>query len=150
MLASEQLSSPSGKVILSISGKIEQHNSGDEVLLDRQMLESLPQYQFTTETPWTEGPHQYQGVLLSELLRHIGARGDTIIAYALNDYFAEINLKQIRDYPIILALKNDGKAMRVRDKGPIWIMYPLSKYPELDNSIHHASMVWQLNRLEVR
>jgi len=57
VLASEPLSSPTGRVLLSVSGNIKQHNSGDEALLDRQMLESLPQYQFTTETPWTEGPH---------------------------------------------------------------------------------------------
>ena len=39
--------------------------------------------------------------------------------------------------------------MRVRDKGPIWIIYPLSDYPALRKEEHHHAMVWQLKALSV-
>lgn len=146
----DQLGNFNGPVILTVSGNLEHSNSPQGAQLNRQMLESLPQYQFTTVTPWTDGVHQYQGVLLSELLGRIGANGNTLVAHGLNDYYAEIDLQQIKGYPILLAMKSDGETMRVRDKGPIWLLYPMSDYPELDSSIHHASMVWQLNRLEIR
>ena len=153
--AADALPMPKGTVILSISGAIAHSNGqgvdGDSVAnFDRAMLEALPRHQFSTETPWTDGSHQYQGVLLSVLLQHVGASGKKLVARALNDYHSVIDLAPIADYPVILAYAADGQAMRVRDKGPLWVLYPMSDFPELNTTFHHAGMVWQLRHLEVR
>ena len=40
-------------------------------------------------------------------------------------------------------------AMPVRDKGPLWAVYPLDGHPELNNEGTHAKMIWQVRRLDV-
>lgn len=143
------LTKPEGTVILTVSGHINNTNIGNEAQFDRQMLEQLPQTKITTHTPWTEGQHVYEGVLLSVFLKHIKASGDQLVAIALNDFRTEINLESIKNYPVLLAIKKDGASMRVRDKGPIWIIYPLSDYSELDTNQYYENMIWQLRSLEV-
>lgn len=146
----EELSKPDNTVLLTVSGKITHTNIDGKAQFDRRMLEQLPQTKIVTHTPWTEGKHVYEGVLLNTLLEKIGASGQKLIATALNDYQTEINLTFIKNYPVLLAMKTDGVPMRVRDKGPIWIIYPLIDYSELDAIEHYEKMIWQLNRLEVQ
>ena len=149
MSMAADLSKPEGTVILTVSGNIDNTNVNGEAQFDRQMLEQLPQTKITTYTPWTEGLHVYEGVLLNTLLEQVGASSDKLVAKALNDYHTKIDLAALKDYPILLAIKTDGVPMRVRDKGPIWIIYPLSDYAELDTIKHHEDMIWQLGSLEV-
>ena len=52
-------------------------------------------------------------------------------------------------YPVILALKADGQYMTVREKGPIWIVYPLDQNPALRSDTIKSRMVWQLKALVV-
>ena len=149
MSMAADLSIPGDNVILTVSGNIDNTNVNGEAQFDRQMLEQLPQTKITTHTPWTEGLHVYEGVLLNTLLKQVGASGHKLVAKALNDYHTEIDLESLGDYPILLAFKTDGAFMRVRDKGPIWIIYPLSDYSELDTIKHYENMIWQLSSLEV-
>ncbi|UXI03304.1 oxidoreductase [Photobacterium sp. TY1-4] len=141
---------PQETVILTVSGQIEQTNALHQAQFDRQMLLQLPQSTITTQTPWTEKAHVYEGVLLRDFLHYVGAQGHTLSATALNDYQTQIDLDVIQPYPVLLALKENGRLMRVRDKGPIWIIYPLSEHPELDQPQHHEDMIWQLRTLDVR
>ena len=141
------LPQPAGPVLLTVSGKIQQTNSPDGAHFDLAMLEALPQHTLETATPWTEGVNRYQGVLLSGLLDHLEASGRQMTAVALNDYQTLIDLEELRDYPVIIALRKDGDYMRIRDKGPLWIVLPLSDSKELDRPKYHAAMAWQLRTL---
>ncbi|MFQ1877342.1 hypothetical protein ACK36J_07910 [Aeromonas veronii] len=38
--------------------------------------------------------------------------------------------------------------MTLRNKGPLWIIYPLSDHPELNKELYHSRMVWQLTAIE--
>jgi hypothetical protein len=73
------------------------------------------------------------------------------VASALNDYKATIPFSDLDEYPVLLALSQNGAAMSVRDKGPIWMIYP---DPEPSGEFVHqhrnAKMVWQLERLQLR
>ncbi|MEJ6114555.1 hypothetical protein [Aeromonas salmonicida] len=51
---------------------------------------------------------------------------------------------------MLLAEKQDGKVLTLRNKGPLWIIYPLSEYPELNKEVYHSRMVWQLTALEIK
>ena len=145
----EHLPQPLDQAVLTISGLIEHANVDGNADFDLSMLEALPQHQFETQTPWTTESHHYQGVRLSTLLAYVGAQGSKLKALALNDYRVEMDVAHLEQYPAILALKRDGSYMPVRDKGPLWILYPLSDFPELDRSPYHAYMVWQLRELQV-
>ncbi len=39
--------------------------------------------------------------------------------------------------------------MTPRDKGPIWMIYPISKFPELNTEMYSSSAIWQLTDIVV-
>jgi hypothetical protein len=139
---------PANPLILTVTGELGCCPQG-QALFDLQRLDALPQVEVNTLTPWTDQEDSYQGVRLSVLLDELEARGQRIDATALNDYSMLLNLQAAREYPVILATRKNGKVMRVRDKGPIWVIYPLSDFPELRKEEHHQAMVWQLKSLNI-
>lgn len=139
-----------GPVLLTVEGSITETNAGDRAELDRATLTALGLHKVRTSTPWTNGVVEFEGPLLCDLLDFLGARGTKLFASALNDYTAEIPIEDCRRYPVILALRQDGRNLRVRDKGPIWIVYPRDDHPELYREIVNSRWVWQLARLDVR
>lgn len=141
------LQAPAGRVILTVSGNITHTNDGDRAVFDRDMLEALGGAELAVTTPWTDGRQVFQGVLGKRILETVGARGERMLARAINDYQVEIPLSDLRDYPVLFALKQNGKYMRVRGKGPIWIVYPRETYPELDTDVITDRWVWQLKEI---
>ena len=144
------LASPEGKVILTVSGNIENTNSGDKAEFDITMLEALGVSSLELETPWTKGRQKFSGVLGSQILDAVGAQGKVVVARALNDYQVEIPLSELRQYPILFALKLNGSYMRVRDKGPVWIIYPKETYPEFDKDEYYENWIWQLSGVHIQ
>ena len=143
------LPSPTGEVILTIQGNIERKNAPEGAQFDRQMLEALGIERLRTSSPWTDGVPEFEGVPARKVMEAVGARGTTVIASALNDYQAEIPVSDFADYPVLFALKMDGRDLTVRDRGPIWIVYPRDDFSELRNERVNARWVWQLNGLTV-
>jgi hypothetical protein len=142
------LATPKGTVILRVLGEIEHTNQGDAALFDRDMIEALGMETLVTETPWTEGEVTFEGVQAKRLLEVLGAHGDHVLARALNDYTVEIPADDLEVRDLFLALKMDGRYLRVRDKGPIWVIYPFSGRPELNTPVYHNRAIWQLEQLE--
>lgn len=141
---------PTGPVILTISGNIQAPSSERIVKLDRAMLKSVGVSKLKTSTAWTAGESEFEGVLARDLLEAVGAEGTVVIATALNDYVTSIPLRELYDYPVLLAWKMDGKDLEIRDKGPLWIVYPRDQYEELRSSMIDKHWVWQLSELEIR
>lgn len=145
----DALPSPEGKIILTVSGNIGNTNSGDKAEFDLAMLEALGVSELKLETPWTEGLQIFNGVLASKVLNAVAAQGKMVVARAINDYQVKIPVSELRQYPILLALKQNGSYMRVRDKGPIWVIYPIMSYPELDNGKTNDKWIWQLSGIHM-
>ncbi len=139
---------PANPVILTVSGELECCPDGT-AYFDLERLDALAQTTVKTITPWTEAEESFQGVRLDQLLTALGAQGTQLEAVALNDYSTRFTTQALLQYPVILATRKEGQLMRVRDKGPIWIIYPLSDYPALRKEEHHHAMVWQLKALSV-
>lgn len=144
------LATPSGKVILTVSGNIANTNADGKALFDRQMLEALGVSELTVETAWTDGRPTFSGVVGSKILDAVGAEGTTVVARAINDYKVEIPVSDLRRYPVLFAMQQDGRNMRVRDKGPIWIIYPRETYPELDTEQYKDRWIWQLEAIHIK
>jgi hypothetical protein len=136
--------------LLTLSGKIAAPNQGDLLVLDAAALDALPQVTIETDTPWTDGRTVFEGVSLAAVLALAGADGVTLRAIALNDYAVDIPVSDLTDPSIIIARSMNGAALRVRDFGPLWIVYPLSDNPKYRNEATHSKMIWQLNRIEIR
>ncbi len=145
--ADAPLPAPAGEIILTVSGKITRTNGDNSAKFDRAMLEALGQSDLAVTTPWTDGVQQFRGVLGNLVLDAVGAEGDMITAQAINDYQIKIPVSDLRNFPVLFALQQNGKYMRVRDKGPIWIVYPRQTYPELDTDLITDRWVWQLKAL---
>lgn len=146
----EALTPPTGTVVLTVTGRIAHKTSADRAEFDRAALESLGIHKLRTSTAWTDGTPTFEGPLLCDLLNRVGASGTTLVARALNDYTVQIPIDDCRKYPVILALKRDGRDLQRRDKGPIWVVYPRDDYPELRSEQVNTRWIWQLGEIEVR
>lgn len=146
--AAEPLPMPKGPVLLTVSGKIEQTNAQGQARFDREMLEALGISSIETETVFTDSRQRFEGVPLRAVLERVGARGGTIRARALNDYEITIPMTDLKYNPL-LAMKANGELLKMRDKGPLWIVYPRDDYSALLEKIYDSRWVWQLNRLHV-
>ena len=143
------LARPEGKTILTVSGKIENGNAKDGAQFDRAMLEALGMETIKTSTPWYDGVVTFEGVRLDALMKLVGAKGTTVRAIALNDYATTIPIEDFGRFGVLLALKRDGTYMTVRDKGPLFIVYPYDSDPQLQSQTYYGRSAWQLARLVV-
>lgn len=144
------LAIPAGPTILTISGQIGVTNAGETALFDRAMLEALGLTSFQTRTPWYTAPVTFEGVKMTTLMECVQATGEILSVTALNDYTSEIPIADFTRYHPIMALKRDGKYMEVRDKGPLFVVYPYDSAPELQSQRFYSRSPWQIARMEVR
>jgi hypothetical protein len=137
-------------VVLTLSGKVRLPAGSDKAQFDMAALEKLPQHSFTTLTPWYPQPRKFTGPLLRDVLALVGVRNGTLKAVALNDYRVTIPAEDAQRYDMIVARLLDDKPMPVRDKGPLFIIYPFDQVPELRNAIYYSRSAWQLKAIEVQ
>jgi hypothetical protein len=144
------LDKPSGDVILTITGHVSHANVGDTAQFDAAMLEKLASRSGQMETPWTTGKVTFSGPLLRAVLDEAGADGTKLTVKALNDYSADVPMDDARQLDTILAMRMDGNPMSVRDKGPLFLVYPFDLDPGLYNEKYFSRSVWQIKEIEVR
>ncbi|KXS38567.1 MAG: hypothetical protein AWU55_1354 [Halomonadaceae bacterium T82-2] len=144
------LETPGGPVILTVTGDIANTNAPGEARFDRAMLLALPQHETATHTPWHDGRVVFSGPLGRDLLDAVGARGSELRVTALNDYASSIPVSDFRQHDVILAMSADGKRLRIRDQGPLFVIYPFDDEPDLLNETVMTRSVWQLSRIDVR
>lgn len=114
--------------------------------LTLQDLDALPQVTIRTSTPWHQGEQVFAGPSLLGLIKHHGIEGKLLLAEAINDYHSLIPIDELTAEHPILATRRNGNTMSVRDKGPIFIIYPYSTIGKIQARILSQS-VWQLVRL---
>lgn len=146
----DPLPSPTEKPILTIAGNISTANKNGEAQFDRPMLESLGLLTVETTTPWYTGPVKFEGVSLDKLMKLVGASGERAVVVALNDYSSEIPMADFAKYNVILALKRNGEYMPVKDKGPLFVIYPFDSVPELKSQTYYGRAVWQVAKIIVK
>lgn len=149
-LQADDLPTPQGPVILTVSGHIAATNADGAAAFDRDMLLALGTRSFTTNTMWTDGPQAFAGVPLKTLMDRLGVTGGTLRTVALNDYAVEIPFSDVEEDAALLALDRNGTPMAVRDKGPVWLVYPYDLDARFRSETYHSRSVWQLHRIEVR
>jgi len=145
----QSLAEPEGEVILTVSGALDVTNVGGTAQFDLEMLEALDATTFETSTIWTEGTHSFTGVSLDTLLERLGVEGETLRATAINDYAVDIPVSDAVEGGPILAYRMDGETMSVRDKGPLWVIYPYDASSDYRSEVTYSRSIWQLDRIEV-
>lgn len=144
------LEKPEGRVILTIEGTISQTNNGAQAQFDMKMLEKLPQHSFSTKTPWYPDSVTFTGPLLRDVLAAVGAKGSKITAVALNDYKTEIPLDDATRHDVIVARLMNNRPMPVREKGPLFIVFPFDTKAELRTELYYNRAAWQLSVLRIK
>jgi hypothetical protein len=146
--SAEPLPSPSGPILLTVSGAISETNAPGEARFDRIMLEAIGSEAIETTTAWTDGVRRFDGVPLAAVLERIGAHGKILHAVAHNDFRISIPASSL-SYGPILAMRMDGRPLSIRDKGPLWIVYPRDRERALQDPRQDSLWVWQLKSLRV-
>ncbi|MDZ4146521.1 MAG: hypothetical protein U1D29_18580 [Burkholderiales bacterium] len=137
-----------GRVVLTITGQLDLANDAGKATFDMRMLEALPQHSFTTSSPWYKTPVKFTGPLLADVLKAAGARGVTLNAVALNGYKVRIPTSDA-SLGVVLARLIDDQPLSVRDRGPLFIVYPFDSAAALKTSTYYGRSIWQLSAIEV-
>ena len=88
------LQRPSGKVALTLRGKVQTTNQGGQAVFDLAMLAELPQKQFTGMTHWEKTPLKFGGPLLRDVFAAAQVTGTQVHATASDGYrvsFPKVN-----------------------------------------------------------
>lgn len=109
----QSLKAPIGPVILTVTGKIAQTNRGafdeskdiffknQQVKFDRAaafdiaMLEALSQKTIEADYPQGGALHKFQGPLLRDVLKAVGADGRVVKVLAIDGYNQDIDMREI-------------------------------------------------------
>lgn len=128
---------------------LQDSKSGQSTTFTDADLTALPQESFETETIWTEGVVTFSGPSLKSVIDHAGVAPGDVELYAINDYNVVLPIEKIEDGAPIVANRINGAPFSVRDKGPLWIVFPYDDESQYDTEEYFALSVWQLNRLNV-
>lgn len=113
-----------------------------------QSFEALGLISLVTKTPWDQTPVEFSGVPLSTFAAAIGANGRDLRFVALNDYSVTIPAAD-QDYQPLLATRRNGSVLPVRDKGPLFLVYPFDQRPELSNETIFSRCIWQIAEAQI-
>ena len=113
-------------------------------------LLALPQTTVVTKNDYVDTAATFQGPRLRSVLQPLNVEADaTLKMVALNDFSSNVPAVDAFDYDVILAVLRDGEPMSVRDKGPIWVIYPMDDHAELQDNSFNGRLVWQLKSIAV-
>ena len=135
-------------VLLTIAG-LEDVAKDGTICYTLAMLRRMGTREIRTTTIWYDGVQRFEGIDLSVLVRTFGLTGGTLRVDALNDYSAEIPVRDAVPGGPLIAWSRNGERMTLRDKGPLWLVYPYDDKVAYQTETIYARSVWHLNRIEV-
>jgi hypothetical protein len=112
-------------------------------------LAALPQVSFTTTTIWTTESSTFSGPSLAAVLDSLGAQGAALTMIAVNDYKVEMPWSVMEQDAPIIANRINGEPFSVRDKGPLWVVFPYDANARFQTEEIYSLSIWQLNQIEI-
>ena len=123
--------------------------SGRQVF-EMEDLRAMPVATIETETIWTDGRQTFTGVPLEAMTAHLGLKDGVIEAVAINAYVVEIPVSDAVEGGPLIAYERNGAEMSVRDKGPLWVVYPYDSNPDYRSEEIYSRSIWQLEKITVK
>ena len=147
----DPIPAPTDDVIVTVTGKIGAINSGDSIQMDLPTIESVGLVDYTVEDPFEGAEVTFRGVLMRDLIElwQVDETATTLEMVALNDYVVDVPIADLREYPVVFALQEDGEYMPVARRGPAMLVYPYNHY-DLDPSVYNDFWIWQIASVNVR
>ncbi|SLN09689.1 Oxidoreductase molybdopterin binding domain protein [Roseovarius gaetbuli] len=136
-------------VVLTIT--LPQAESGDTavIALSEQDLRAFPAISFETSTIWTSGVQRFTGVPLLALLEHFKIEARELQMQAVNDYSITMPVDGITAGAPIIAYERNGKPMKLRDNGPLWLIYNYDANADYRTETVYSRSIWQLDRMAI-
>lgn len=145
LLAAGPAPAQSAAVVLTVndakSGRVVQFTDDD--------LMALPQRSFDTGTLWTKGVHSFSGPTLKSVLEAAGVASAELKLSAINNYSVSFPAEWIEDEVPIIANRIDGEPFPVREKGPLWLVFPYDSERRFKSEDVYSLSVWQLKQIDV-
>jgi hypothetical protein len=136
-------------VLLQVSPTYKPGADSLSVNFDRSRLDDLPQHEFTTSTIWTVGDLSFSGPSLLDILAAADVSGSTVHLVAANGYEVRMAWEEIEETVPIVATKIDGAPFSVREKGPLWVIFPYDLDASYRTEAVYALSIWQLTDVRV-
>jgi hypothetical protein len=140
---------PTGKPVLTVTGKISTTNQNGTLVLDQPVLSSLGVEQVRLYEPWAKQDLEFRGVWLQDLLAvaGIGADATRLHVTALDDYQVDLNLADIRSGGIMLATSaGDGSPIAIDKGGPTRIVF----MDGIKAGANADQWIWSLKTIDVQ
>lgn len=144
-----ELQKPTGTVLLTLTGNIKAKNTANAAVFDLKMLEELGFQKVITKTPWHKKTMVFEGPRGDVLLEKLGVTQGMMFIKALNDYVAKVPVEDFFKTGAILAMKGDGKFLSIRNKGPLFLIFPFDQSPDLKNDSYYTKSVWQIKSIHI-
>lgn len=137
--------------MLTIQGQIASENP---VEFNSFELAKLATTTVRTRSPFHESNKaviEFQGIRISDLLDRIdlATNIDELTLLAFDNYRATISIADVYRYPIIIALKKDEIPLSRSEGGPLFVVFPKSDYPELEDKYSQSDWVFYVTDLIV-
>lgn len=107
-------------------------------------LDALPQQRFTTSTIWTTAPTEFSGPALADVLALSGLGGGPLRLRAANNYSILLDPSMIEAAAPIVATRLNGQTFGLRDRGPLWLVFPYDADSRFRTEHTFAASIWQL------
>ncbi|MBL4874494.1 MAG: hypothetical protein JKY41_14205 [Rhodobacteraceae bacterium] len=125
-------------------------SDGAAVELTEEDLLAMEQFTVFTENEFVDGLAEFTGPLARDVIALLNASDIGMLKLtAVNDYAVEVPMSDLLEYDVIFAMTQNGTRFSIRDKGPIWVIYPMSENVELQDRVYNDRLIWQLVKVDV-
>lgn len=143
---------PKDETILTITGNVRNTNQHDSIVMDRLTLESVGLVEYTVKDLFENENRLFRGVLMRDLLAlwQVTPEATTLEITALNDYQVDIPIEWLQDFPVLLALQQDGQYMTRDYRGPTMLIFPYEQFSEIPEFSTEFYWIWQIKTINAR
>ena len=129
----------------------EERSSERSIVMDRASIEAVGTVEYTVEDPFEKEESAFQGVLFRDLLSlwQVSQAAEHLTMTALNDYQVQVPISLLEDYPIMLALKQNGEVMTRDYRGPAMLVAPIDQYPAVQELAKREYWIWQIKTIHI-
>lgn len=139
-----------GDVLLTVTGQIGSCNRHDGAAwFDMAMLNALGRAELVTTCPWFDGRIRFTGVRVDRVLDAVGAEGERVTVIGRGGEQAELPVTDLTRYGVMLAHSLNGVPVSTQYMGPLFVVYPFDRAPELKHDTVYSRSLYNAHRLVV-
>jgi hypothetical protein len=143
------------KALLTVTGKIQAKQQSAKpatgIVMDRANLTAIGLVEYEATDFFEKKKNRFRGVLMRDLLQvwQVSPDAKQMTLTALNDYKITIPLDLMRQYPMVLALEQNGAVMQNDYRGPAMVVTPHNQYANVKALANRDYWIWQVAKIHI-